>query len=117
MRDLRQGVLAEPADELRPDLVAGGEEKEVEEDDLDDRIDVDVELSDQDAREQRPDDVAEPEGPDPDPPEHEAHRERQEDRELGIAPKRVRHVRHTATPLTASPGESRASPRGGARGC
>ena len=58
--DLREGVLLQPAEELRPDLVAGGEEEEVEED-RSSRAGstVDVELADDDAGEQRPDDVAE----------------------------------------------------------
>ena len=53
-----------PAEELRPDLVAGREEEEVEEDELDDRVDLDADLADDDAREQRADDVSELERPD-----------------------------------------------------
>ncbi len=97
-RHLRQRVLTEPPDELGADLVPGREEKEVEEDDLDDRVDGNVELSDEDAGQQRPDDVSELEGPEPNAPEHEPHCERQEDGELGIVAKSIRHVFH-ATPL------------------
>ena len=124
-RHLRQGAPAEPADELRADLVSGGEEEEIEEDDLDDRRDLDIELPDQDAREQRPDDVAEAEAADPKASEDEAHGERQEDRELGIVAEGLGHVRHVVVTsphssrcrLTAPPGEARASRPEAARGC
>ena len=46
------------ADELRADLVSRREQEEVEEDVLDGRWDLDVELPDDDAGEQRPYDVA-----------------------------------------------------------
>ena len=79
-----QRVLLEPAEELRPDLVAGGEQEQVEEDDLDERVDLDVELPDEHAGEQRADDVAQAEAADADAPDDEPDGEGQEDRELGI---------------------------------
>jgi len=45
----------------------GGEQEEVEEDDLDEGRDLDVELPDDHARQEGADDVAEAERPDPDP--------------------------------------------------
>src|SRR5262249_9332518 len=95
--DLGQRVLPEAADELRADLVTGREEEEVEEDDLGDRIHLDVELPDQDAREKRPDDVADLESADLDASEKEADGERQEDRELRVVPKGLRQVRQHST--------------------
>jgi len=73
-------------EELRADLVAGGEQEQVEKDDLDERMDGNVELSDHHAGQQRPHDVAEGEGAEPHAPDQESERERQEDRQLGIVP-------------------------------
>ena len=96
---LRASVLLEPAEELRADLVAGGEQEQVEEDDLDERVDADVELADHDARQQRPDDGAEAEAAEAEPPDREADRERQEDGELGILAKRRHEPVHGLRPL------------------
>ena len=78
----------QPAEELRPDLVAGGEEEEREEDRLDERVDLHVELADEDAGEERPHHVAESEAPDARPADHEADGQGQEDRQLGVLAKR-----------------------------
>ena len=83
-RDLRERVLLEAPEELRADLVARREEEEVEEDELDDRVDLDADLADDDAREERPDDVAELERAELEAPDEEAEGERQEDGELGV---------------------------------
>ena len=56
--DLGEGVLLQAAEELGPDLVAGGEQEEIEEDDLDERVDLDVELPDEHAGQQRAHDGA-----------------------------------------------------------
>ena len=48
-RHLGNRVALQPAKELRPHLVPGREEEQVEEDRLDERRDLDVELPDQDA--------------------------------------------------------------------
>ena len=87
-RDLGQRILLQAAKELRPDLVAGGKQEQREEHRLDRGIDLDVELSDEHARDQRAQDVAELEGPDLDPADDEADGERQEDRQLGVFAKR-----------------------------
>ena len=54
-------------------------------------IDLDVELSEEHARDERAQDVAELEGSYPDPADHEADGERQEDRQLGVSAKGVQH--------------------------
>ena len=51
--DLGQRTLLQAAKELRPDLVAGGKQEEREEHRLDRGIDLDVELSDEHARDER----------------------------------------------------------------
>jgi hypothetical protein len=59
--------------------------------------------TDQDAGEERADDVAEREGPEADPPDDEAHRKREEYRELGMVPQRADEVRdhaHSTRPVT-----------------
>ena len=91
----------QPAEELRPDLVAGGEEEEGEEDRLDERVDLHVELADEDAGEERPHHVAETEAPDPHPADHEADRQGQEDRQLGVLAKRRDEPVHGVAPLSA----------------
>ena len=85
-RHLAHRTLLETPEELRTDLVAGREQEQVEKDDLDERMDGNVELSDHHAGQQRPHDVAEGEGPEPHAPDQESERERQEDRQLGIVP-------------------------------
>jgi len=55
---LRERVLLEAAEELRADLVARREQEQIEEDDLDERVDLDVQLTDEHAGEQRAHDVA-----------------------------------------------------------
>ena len=87
-RHLRPGVFLQPAEELRADLVAGGKQEQVEEDDLHERVDIDVELADDDAGEERADDVAQAERAEPNPPDHEPHSQREEDRQFGILAKR-----------------------------
>ena len=90
-RDLGQRILLQAAKELRPDLVAGGKQEQREEDRLDRGIDLDVELSDEHARDERAQDVAELEGPYPDPADHEADGERQEDRQFRVGAKGIQH--------------------------
>ncbi len=51
--DLRDAVLAESGEELRPNLVADGEEKQHERKRFERAADLDVELADQHAGEQR----------------------------------------------------------------
>src|SRR5262249_51821796 len=101
-RHLGQSALAESADELRAHFVAGREQKEIEEDELDDRGDVDVELPDDDTRDEGADDVAEAEGADPDPPENEPQRQGQEDGQLGVLAQRrddvVQEAPHVSAP-------------------
>ena len=115
-RDLREGVLLEPPEELRPDLVARREEEEVEEDELDDRVHLDADLADDDAREERPDDVSELERPEPDVPDEEAQGERQEDGELGVFPEGIGDVLHAGVSISASRTEAMAFPREGGQG-
>ena len=55
---LGEGVLLEAPEELGPDLVARGEEEQVEEDHLHQGIDLDVELAHEHAGEERAHDVA-----------------------------------------------------------
>ena len=83
-KGLGERVLLEAAEELGPDLVAGGEQEQIEENDLDDGVDADVELPHEHAGEERAHDVAQAEGADAESPDHEAQGEGQEDRELGV---------------------------------
>jgi len=71
---------------LRPDLVPGREQEEIEEDGLDDGGNLDVKLSDQNAGKQTTDNYPEAEAPKLDAADQEADREREEDRQLRIVP-------------------------------
>ena len=122
-RRLRQRLPAEPAEELRADLVAGREQEQVEEHQLDDRRDRDADLTDQHAREQRADDVAELEAADADPTDDEPDRQRQEDGQLGVVPQGREEDIHPCAPglacvspyVTASPGRTTACRSAGTR--
>ncbi len=70
--DLGKRVLPQAAKELRANLVAGGKQEQREEDRLDRGIDLDVELSDEHAGDERAHDVPEFEGPHSDPAEDES---------------------------------------------
>jgi hypothetical protein len=67
---------------LRPDLVAGREQEEIEEDRLHERGNLDVELPDHDTGKQSPDNDAETETAELHAPDQEADREREKDRQL-----------------------------------
>ena len=71
---------------MRPHLVPGGEQEEIEEDRLDDGRDFDIELPDQNPGQQRPDDDPEAETPELNAADQKANRKRQKDRQLGIVP-------------------------------
>jgi hypothetical protein len=71
---------------LRPDLVPGREQEEVEEDRLHEGGNLDVELPDHDTGKQSPDNDAETETAELHASDQKADRERQEDREFGIVP-------------------------------
>ena len=64
-----------------------------------------TELSDEHARDERAQDVAELEGPDPDPADHEADGEHQEDRQFRVLSKRVQQhvIRHETLALAEAP--------------
>src|SRR5262245_48140281 len=95
-RQLRQGVLTQTPKELWSDLVAGGEQEEIEEEGLHEGGHLDVELADQDARQQRAHHGAEGEGADPQLADEEADRQREEDGELDGSeePRRRFHDRY-----------------------
>ena len=87
-RELGHGIALQGPEELRADLVARREQEEVEEDRLDQRRDLDVELPDQHAGQQTADDDPEAEAAELDPTDQEAERDRQEDRELRVLAQR-----------------------------
>ena len=108
---LGEGVLLEAAEELGPDLVPGGEQEQVEEDDLDQGVDLDVELAHEHSREEGAHDVPQAEGPEAEPPDREAQGEGQEDRELGVLPQGVDEPGHGGFLQAAAACESFASRR------
>src|SRR6185436_20745110 len=87
--------------ELWPDLVAGREEEQVEEDGLDDAGDLDVELPDEHARQERAHHRPEAEAPDLELADEEAQGQREEDRQLRIVPEAIDEPSHRFTPQLA----------------
>src|SRR5262249_31867164 len=91
-------IFLQAPEELRPDLVAGREEEEVEEHGLHDTGDLDAELSDEDSREQGAHHRAEAEAPDLQLADEEAEGQRQEDRQLRIVSEALDEPTHRLTP-------------------
>src|SRR5262249_52640068 len=85
-------------EELRPDLVAGREQEEVEEHGLDDARDLDAELTNQDAGEEGAHHRPETEAPDLQLADEKAERQREEDRQLRIVPEALDEPAHRLTP-------------------
>ncbi len=99
-RHLGNGIALEPAKELRSDLVAGREQEQIEEDRLHERRNLDVELPDHDAGQQRPDHDAETEAAELQAPDQEADREREENRQFGIGPQPMYDEVHVSLPFS-----------------
>ena len=81
--------LFRPRKILRPDFIARRKQGQVEEDRLDQRGNLDVELADKDPGKQASNDNPEAETPELQPPDQKTHRKRQEDSKLGDLPKRA----------------------------
>ena len=93
---LRHRVSLEPSEKLRTHLVTGREKEKVEKHDFNERMNLDGQLANEHAREQRAHDISELERPNPHTPKHESERERQEDCKLGIVSQRRDNVRNHA---------------------
>src|SRR5204862_3360590 len=76
----------------------GREEEEIEEDRLHDRRDLDVELADQHAGQQRAHNDPKTEAPELEAPDQEANREREEDRQFRIMLQGPHNIFHTVSP-------------------
>ncbi len=85
-RELGQRVLLQAPEELGPHLVAGGEQEQVEEDVLDGGGDLDVELADEDAGQQRAHHRPQAERPEPEPADEEADGQGEEDGQFRVLP-------------------------------
>ncbi len=99
--ELSNPVAPQAGKELRADLIADGKEEQEKDERLERTANGNVQLADENAREQRRGHVAQAELPDLQWPDPITDREREEDRQLGVLSQRRDEPRYHGSPTTA----------------